>query len=74
MRIVAPPGRSVIRCPIPSPAVASLESASPWAGPGTRPRMDVAVRALALVPKSTRALLKTELQQAKTQPSVAQHC
>ena len=49
-------------------------AASAYAAKQTRKGDLAASKALALVPKSTRALLKTELQQAKTQPSVAQHC
>jgi hypothetical protein len=49
-------------------------AASAYAAKQIRKGDLAASKALALVPKSTRALLKTELQQAKTQPSVAQHC
>lgn len=49
-------------------------AASAYAAGQTRKGDLAAAKALALVPKSTRALLKTELQQAKSQPAVAQHC
>jgi predicted Zn-dependent protease len=49
-------------------------AASAYAAKQIRKGDLAASKALALVPKSTRAVLKTQLQQAKTQPSVAQQC
>ena len=49
-------------------------AASAYAAKQTR-KGDLALgKALSLAPKAQRALLKTEIQQAKTQPSVAQQC
>jgi hypothetical protein len=49
-------------------------AASAYAAKQTRKGDLAAAKALSLVPKASRATLKTELQSAKTQPSVAQSC
>ena len=58
-------------------AIASLVcglAASAYAAKQTR-KGDLAMgKALTLVPKPQRALLKTQIQQAKTQPAIAQQC
>jgi hypothetical protein len=49
-------------------------AASAYAAKETR-KGDLAVdKALTLVPKAQRAVLKTQIQQAKTQPTIAQQC
>ena len=49
-------------------------AASAYAAKQTRKGDLAAAKALALVPVAQRTLLKAQLQQAKTQPSVAQGC
>ncbi len=49
-------------------------AASAYAAKQTRKGDLASAKALSLVPKAQRALLKTQIQQAKTQPTVAQQC
>jgi hypothetical protein len=49
-------------------------AASAYAAKQTRKGDLALAKALSLVPKAQRALLKTQVQQAKTQPSIAQQC
>jgi predicted Zn-dependent protease len=49
-------------------------AASAYAAKQTRKGDLATAKALSLVPKLSRATLKTQLQQAKTQPQVAQEC
>jgi hypothetical protein len=49
-------------------------AASAYAAKQIRKGDLAAAKAIGLVPKAQRALLKTELQQAKTQPAIARQC
>lgn len=49
-------------------------AASAYAAKQTRKGDLAMAKALALVPKAQRTLMKTQIQQAKTQPTIAQQC